>query len=152
MSEFTPNYNGGGAPATMANALKACRSDITYIKEDLKPGSRRHRAIVVHFFGRRAGEEAGNEGETIMKIEAQRLRNLTTSRLHTDIGCVYEDLGIITGETGLMTHMLPRAMGAVEPWLLAHVKLCHPDQPNGAHDKMIRLNQAWDMARQHYNR
>lgn len=31
-------------------------------------------------------------------------------------------------------------------------KLCHPDQPNGAHEKMIRLNQAWDMARKHYNR
>ena len=50
-----------------------------------------------------------------MKI--QRLRNLTTGRLHTQIADVYEDLGIITGETGLMTHMLPRAMRAVEPWL-----------------------------------
>ncbi len=49
MSDFTPCYNGGGAPATMANALKACRSDITYIKEDLKPGSRRHRAATALF-------------------------------------------------------------------------------------------------------
>ena len=32
-----------------------------------------------------------------------------------------EDLGTITGETGLMTHMLPRAMRAVEPWLRQHV-------------------------------
>jgi len=34
---------------------------------------------------------------------------------------IYEDLGIITGETGLMTHMLPRAMRACEPWLREHV-------------------------------
>jgi len=34
---------------------------------------------------------------------------------------IYEDLEIITGETGLMTHMLPRAMRAVEPWLREHV-------------------------------
>jgi len=34
---------------------------------------------------------------------------------------IYEDLGIITGETVLMTHMLPRAMRACEPWLREHV-------------------------------
>jgi len=34
---------------------------------------------------------------------------------------IYEDLGTITGEEGLMTHMLPRAMRAVEPWLREHV-------------------------------
>jgi hypothetical protein len=50
-------------------------------------------------------------------MDIQRLRNLTTGRLHTDIGHVYEDLGIITGQTGLMTHMLPRALRACEPWL-----------------------------------
>ncbi len=50
-------------------------------------------------------------------MDVQRLRNLTTGKLHTEIGHVYEDLGIITGETGLMTHMLPRAWRAVEPWL-----------------------------------
>jgi hypothetical protein len=54
-------------------------------------------------------------------MNIQRLRNLTTGRLHTKIDHVYEDLGIITGETGLMTHMLPRAMNAVEPWLRNHV-------------------------------
>lgn len=52
-----------------------------------------------------------------MKIDAQRLRNLTTGKLHTDIGCVYEDLEEIIGERGLMTHMLPRVMDAVMPWL-----------------------------------
>lgn len=54
-------------------------------------------------------------------MDIQRLRNLTTGRLHTDIGFIYEDLGIITGETGLMTHMLPRAMKAVTPWLRKNV-------------------------------
>lgn len=55
-------------------------------------------------------------------MDIQRLRNLTTGRLHTAIGHIYEDLGTITGEKGLMTHMLPRAMQAVEPWLREHVK------------------------------
>lgn len=54
-------------------------------------------------------------------MDIQRLRNLTTGRLHTDIGCVYEDLGWITGQDGLMTHMLPRALEAVTPWLREHV-------------------------------
>ena len=54
-------------------------------------------------------------------MDIQRLRNLTTGRLHTDISCIYEDLGWITGQDGLMTHMLPRAMNAVEPWLREHV-------------------------------
>ena len=54
-------------------------------------------------------------------MNIQRLRNLTTGRLHTEMGHIYEDLGAITGEKGLMTHMLPRAMRAVEPWLRKHV-------------------------------
>jgi len=54
-------------------------------------------------------------------MNIQRLRNLTTGRLHTKMEDIYEDLGIITGETGLMTHMLPRAMRACQPWLMEHV-------------------------------
>ena len=54
-------------------------------------------------------------------MDIQRLRNLTTGRLHTEIGHVYEDLEAITGEQGLMTHMLPRVANAVEPWLKEHV-------------------------------
>jgi len=54
-------------------------------------------------------------------MDIQRLRNLTTGRLHTEIGHVYEDLGWLIGETGLMTHMLPRVLRAVEPWLREHV-------------------------------
>lgn len=52
-----------------------------------------------------------------MMMDNQRLRSLTTGVLHTEIGHVYEDLGEIMGEPGLMTHMLPRAMRSVEPWL-----------------------------------
>jgi hypothetical protein len=54
-------------------------------------------------------------------MDIQRLRNLTTSRLHTEVGHIYEDLETIIGEKGLMTHMLPRVMDAVEPWLREHV-------------------------------
>ena len=65
-------------------------------------------------------------------MDIQRLRNLTTGRLHTDIGHVYEDLETITGEKGLMTHMLPRAVRAVEPWLREHVT--DPRFWNGEYD------------------
>lgn len=37
------------------------------------------------------------------------------------MGHIYEDLGAIIGESGLMTHMLPRALRAIEPWLRTHV-------------------------------
>lgn len=54
-------------------------------------------------------------------MNIQRLRNLTTGLLHTEMAHIYEDLEIITGELGLMTHTLPRAMRAVEPWLRERV-------------------------------
>lgn len=52
-----------------------------------------------------------------MIIDIQRLRNLTTGILHTDIGCVYKDLESISGQLGLMPHMLPRMLEAIIPWL-----------------------------------
>lgn len=52
-----------------------------------------------------------------MVITAQRLRNLTTGRLHTEMDDIYADLEMITGESGLMTHMLPGALRCVTPWL-----------------------------------
>ncbi len=55
-------------------------------------------------------------------MDIQRLRNLTTGKLHTEMEHIYEDLEMITGEDGLMTHMLPRAMKAIEPWLRERVK------------------------------
>ena len=54
-------------------------------------------------------------------MDIQRLRNLTTQRLHTDIGFIYQDLEWITGQPSLMTHMLPDALKAVTPWLRQHV-------------------------------
>jgi len=56
-----------------------------------------------------------------IKIDFQRLRNLTTGKLHTDIGHIYEDLEIISGEEGIMTHMLPRFNKAVKPFLQKYV-------------------------------
>lgn len=55
-------------------------------------------------------------------MDIQRLRNITTGILHTEIGHVYKDLGFIVGDDGLMTHMLPRVMCAVEPWLREQVE------------------------------
>jgi len=54
-------------------------------------------------------------------MNIQRLRNLTTGKLHTEMGHVYVDLEWITGERGLMTHMLPDVFRAVEPWLRENV-------------------------------
>ena len=51
----------------------------------------------------------------------QRLRNLTTGRLHTCMDDIYEDLELITNMKGIMTHMLPRACKAIRPWLKKHL-------------------------------
>lgn len=50
-------------------------------------------------------------------MDIQRLRNLTTGRLHTEMGHIYQDIEFFTGEEGIMTHMLPRACRALEPFL-----------------------------------
>lgn len=50
-------------------------------------------------------------------MDKQRLRNLTTTRLHTKMEHIYKDLEFITGMEGIMTHMLPNVMKAVLPWL-----------------------------------
>ena len=54
-------------------------------------------------------------------MDIQRLRNLTTQRLHTKMEHIYEDLENITGEKGLFTHMLPNICKACLPWLREHV-------------------------------
>lgn len=54
-------------------------------------------------------------------MDIQRLRNLTTGRLHTEIGHVYEDIEFLTGDRGVMTHMLPRARRALKAYLREHV-------------------------------
>lgn len=65
-------------------------------------------------------------------IDAQRLRNLTTQRLHTDMGDFYKDLETIYGEKGFITPMLPNLLLAAEPWLRA--KDLDPRFWDGAHD------------------
>jgi hypothetical protein len=58
---------------------------------------------------------------TTKHIDVKRLRNLTTGLLHTEIVDVYEDIEFLTGAEGIMTHMLPRAMRSLEPWLRANL-------------------------------
>lgn len=50
-------------------------------------------------------------------IDCQRLRNLTTGRLHTEVSHYYEDLETLTDWHGLLTHQLPRVSEAITPWL-----------------------------------
>ncbi len=50
-------------------------------------------------------------------MKKQRLRNLTTGRLHTTMGDIYEDLEYVTGIKGIMTHMIPNVYDAIMPWL-----------------------------------
>lgn len=54
-------------------------------------------------------------------MEAQRLRNLTTGRLHTEMDHIYLDIELLTGMKGVMTHMLPNIMRAMMPWLREQV-------------------------------
>lgn len=65
-------------------------------------------------------------------MDIQRLRNLTTGRLHTEMRHIYEDIEYLTGHAGIMTHMLPRAARALEPYLRSVL----PDERfwDGKHD------------------
>ena len=54
-------------------------------------------------------------------MDIQRLRNLTTERLHTDISHVYQDIGYIVGEKGIMTHEIPNALKAIKPYLMSKI-------------------------------
>lgn len=65
-----------------------------------------------------------------MKI--QRIRNLTTGIMHTVIDDVYADLDYITRDGGIMTHMIPRVIKAIEPWL--REKLTDQRFWDGKHD------------------
>ena len=55
-------------------------------------------------------------------MDIQRLRNLTTGKLHTRIENIYEDIELLTGIDGIMTHMLPNASRAMESYLKDSVK------------------------------
>lgn len=49
--------------------------------------------------------------------DIQRIRNLTTGKLHTEMSHVYLDIEYIVGEKGFMTHMLPNLNRALQPYL-----------------------------------
>jgi hypothetical protein len=50
-------------------------------------------------------------------MDIQRLRNLTTGRLHTDTRDIVKDIEHLTGTKGLRTDQLPEARRAMLPWL-----------------------------------
>jgi hypothetical protein len=52
-------------------------------------------------------------------MNIQRLRNITTGRLHTEMSHIYEDIEYLVNETSIMTHMLPNAYKAIRPLLQA---------------------------------
>ena len=56
------------------------------------------------------------------EFSVQRLRNITTGKLHTKMEDIYEDLGWITGVSGPFTHMLPGLMQACLPFLHTYAK------------------------------
>lgn len=53
-------------------------------------------------------------------MDIQRLRNLTTGRLHTRMSDIYEDIEYLVGEKGIMTHMLPNACKSLCQVYLMH--------------------------------
>lgn len=55
-------------------------------------------------------------------MNIQRLRNLTTGKLHTTMEHIESDLADILGVKCLFTHQLPAAARAVEPWLRKKIK------------------------------
>lgn len=55
-------------------------------------------------------------------MDIQRLRNLTTRRLHTKMSDIYKDVEELVGEAGVMTHSLPRAVDAMTPYLKSVAK------------------------------
>lgn len=65
-------------------------------------------------------------------MDIQRLRNLTTGRLHTKMEHIYEDIEYFTGQEGVMTHMLPNACKALEPYLQS--KITEPRFWDGEYD------------------
>ncbi len=50
-------------------------------------------------------------------MDIQRIRNLTTRKLHTHISHVYRDIEFLTSEPGIMTHQLPAAVRTLRPFL-----------------------------------
>lgn len=56
-----------------------------------------------------------------MKISNQRLRNLTTGRMHTSLADIQFDIEALVGTDGLFIHQIPAAYTALLPWLKERV-------------------------------
>lgn len=56
-----------------------------------------------------------------MKTTKGKLRNMTTGRLHTEIGDVYKFIEEYTGEKGIMTHHIPSACPPIQTILKRHL-------------------------------
>jgi len=54
-------------------------------------------------------------------MNSQSLRTLTTGKLHTEVDDVYTAFEFLIGEKGIMTHMIPNALKAIQPFLKKHV-------------------------------
>jgi hypothetical protein len=50
-------------------------------------------------------------------MDIQRLRNLTTNKLHTKVSDIYEDIAFLTGEPATKPHQLADILGVIEMYL-----------------------------------
>lgn len=50
-------------------------------------------------------------------MDIQRLRNLTTRKLHTESEDFVKDLEMLVGDSRIQIQMISRIMYAIEPWL-----------------------------------
>lgn len=55
-------------------------------------------------------------------MNIQRIRNLTTGILHTEMSDIYQDIEYLIGEKGIITHMIPNAVTALMPYLREKIK------------------------------
>lgn len=58
-----------------------------------------------------------------MRTTKGALRNITTGRLHTDIGQVYKFIEEYTSEKGIMTHHIPSACPVIQEILKRHLSV-----------------------------
>lgn len=57
----------------------------------------------------------------VVIMDIQRLRNITTGKVHTTMFDIYEDLEYLSGESGLMTHQLTNIRNALLPYLRENI-------------------------------
>ena len=74
--------------------------------------------------------------EKIIKMDVQRLRNLTTGLLHTEMHHCYEDLSAISGLNPIYTHQIPNLIGAILPWL--REKIQDDEFFDGKHNTFVK--------------